>query len=46
MARFKLELKGEVGAMNHLCYLCLMFAMLLSMFVAALWSLAWKGLIS
>ena len=46
MARFELELKGEVGAMNHLGYLCLMFVMLLRMFVAALWSPAGKGLTS
>ena len=46
MAKFELKLKGEVGAMNHLCYLCLMFVMLLRMFVAALWSPAGKGLTS
>ena len=30
--------------MDHLCYLCLMFVMLLHLFVAALWSPAGKGL--
>ena len=30
--------------MNHLCYLCLVFAMLSRLFMAALWSLAGKGL--
>ena len=46
MARFELELKGEVGAMNHLCYLCLMFVMILRMFVVVFWSSARKGLTS
>ena len=30
--------------MNHLCYLCLVFVKLLCPFIAALWSLAGKGL--
>ena len=30
--------------MGHLCYLCLVFAMLSRLFIAALWSPAWKGL--
>ena len=32
--------------MHHLCYLCLVFAMLSRLFIAALWSRAWKGLTS
>ena len=32
--------------MDHLCYLCLVFVMLLRLFIAALWSPAWKGLTS
>ena len=32
--------------MDHLCYLCLVFVMLLRLFIAALWSAAGKGLIS
>ena len=32
--------------MDHLCYLCLVFVMLLRLFVAALWSPAGKGLAS
>ena len=32
--------------MDHLCYLCLVFAMLSHLFIAALWSPAGKGLIS
>ena len=32
--------------MNHLCYLCLVFVMLLRLFIAALWSPALKGLTS
>ena len=32
--------------MDHLCYLCLAFVMLLRLFIAALWSPARKGLIS
>ena len=32
--------------MDHLCYLCLVFVMLLRLFIAALWSLARKGLAS
>ena len=30
--------------MDHLCYLCLVFVKLLCPFIAALWSLAGKGL--
>ena len=30
----------------HLCYLCLVFAMLSRLFIAALWSPAWKGVTS
>ena len=30
--------------MDHLCHLCLAFFMLLRLFIAALWSLAGKGL--
>ena len=29
--------------MDHLCYLCLVFVMLLRQFIAALWSPAGKG---
>ena len=32
--------------MDHLCFLCLVFLMLLRVFIAALWSTAWKGLTS
>ena len=32
--------------MDHLCYLCLVFVMLLRLFMAALWSPAGKGLTS
>ena len=30
--------------MDHLCYLCLVFVMLLRLFIVALWSPAGKGL--
>ena len=29
--------------MDHLCFLCLLFPMLLRLFIAVLWSLAGKG---
>ena len=32
--------------MDHLCYLCLVFLMLLRLFIVALWSPAGKGLTS
>ena len=32
--------------MDHLCYLCPVFVMLSRLFIAALWSPEWKGLIS
>ena len=32
--------------MDYLCYLCLVFVMLLRLFIAALWSPAGKGLTS
>ena len=32
--------------MDHLCYLCLVFVMLLCLFIAALWSPGGKGLTS
>ena len=32
--------------MDHLCYLCIVFVMLLRLFIAALWSPAGKGLTS
>ena len=32
--------------MDHLCYLCLVFVMLLRLFIPALWSHAGKGLTS
>ena len=32
--------------MDHLCFLCLVFLMLSHLFIAALWSLAGKGLTS
>ena len=32
--------------MDHLCYLCLVFVMLLRLFIAALWSPGGKGLTS
>ena len=28
--------------MDHLCYLCIMFVMLSRLFIAAVWSPAWK----
>ena len=32
--------------MDDLCYICLVFVMLLRLFIAALWSPEWKGLTS
>ena len=32
--------------MDNLCYLCLVFVMLSRLFIATLWSSAWKGLTS
>ena len=32
--------------MDHLCYLCFVIVMLSRLFIAALWSPAWKGLTS
>ena len=32
--------------MDHLCYLCFVIVMLLCLFIAALWSPAWKRLTS
>ena len=32
--------------MDHLCFLCIVFLMLLRLFIAALWSPAGKGLTS
>ena len=32
--------------MDHLCYLCLVFVIILRLFIAALWSPAGKGLTS
>ena len=32
--------------MDHLCYLCFMFAVLSRLFIAALWSTSGKGLTS
>ena len=32
--------------MDHLCYFCIVFVMLLRLFIAALWSPAGKGLTS
>ena len=32
--------------MDHLCFLCLVFLMLLCLFIAALWSPAGKGMTS
>ena len=32
--------------MDHFCYVCLVFVMLLRLFIAALWSLAGRGLTS
>ena len=31
---------------DHLCYLCLVFVMPSGLFIAAVWSPAWKGLTS
>ena len=32
--------------MDHLCFLCLVFVMLSRLFIACVWSPAWKGLAS
>ena len=39
-------LQGGTFLVDHLCYLCLVFVMLLRLFIAALWSPAGKGLTS
>ena len=36
----------QIFDFDHLCYLCLVFVMLLRLFIAALWSPAGKGLVS
>ena len=36
--------QGGPSFVDHLCYLCLVFAMLLCLFIAALWSPEGKGL--
>ena len=38
--------KGSISFVDHLCYLCLVFAMLSRLFIAALWSPEGKGLTS
>ena len=38
--------KGGTSIVDHLCYLCLMFAILSRLFIAALWSPEGKGLTS
>ena len=40
------EFQGHTSFVDHLCYLCLAFVMLLCLSIAALWSLAGKGLTS
>ena len=41
-----LTIVGGTSFVNHLCYLCLVFAMLSRLFIAALWSPAGNGLTS
>ena len=36
--------KGGTSFVDHLCYLCLVIVMLSRLFIAAVWSLAGKGL--
>ena len=38
--------EGGTSFVDHLCYLCFVFVMLSRLFIAALWSPAWKGLTS
>ena len=38
--------QGSTSFVKHLCYLCLVFAMLSRLFIAALWSSGRKGLTS
>ena len=42
----KVTTSGSTSFLDHLCYLCLVFVMLLHLFIAALWSPAGKGLTS
>ena len=41
-----LSFHGGTYFVDHLCYFCLAFVMLLRLFIAALWSPAFKGLTS
>ena len=43
---FLLTVRRRYFFVDHLCYLCLVFVMLSSLFIAALWSPAVKGLTS
>ena len=43
---FYLPFQGGTSFVDHLCYLCLVFAMLSRLYIAALWSPAGKGLTS
>ena len=36
--------QGGASSVGPLCYLCIVFVMLSCLFIAALWSPAWKGL--
>ena len=38
--------QGDTLFVDHLCYLCLVYVMLLRLFIAALWPPAGKGLTS
>ena len=38
--------QGGTSFVDHLCYLCFVFVVLLGLFIAALWSPAGKGLTS
>ena len=38
--------QGGISFVDHLCYFCFVFVMLLRLFIAALWSPAGKGLTS
>ena len=45
-SKSKQRFQGGTSFMDQLCYLCLVFVMLSSLFIAALWALAGKGLTS
>ena len=41
-----ISFQGSTSFVDHLCFLCLVFLMILRLFIAALWSPAGKGLVS